>query len=72
MIKVRLYQILHDKRMSQIQLSNKTGLSRNTISALSRGDTKMILLSTIDSLCNALDCKPCDLIEYTKDEVKSR
>ena len=68
MIKVMLYEILHDKRMSQLELSIKTGLSRNTISALYRGNTKMILLSTIDSLCNALNCKPCDLIQYSKDQ----
>jgi DNA-binding Xre family transcriptional regulator len=66
MIKFKLYDLLWQKRIKQKELAKGTGLTEDTVSKLVRGD-KDCKLSTIDKICNYIDCKLTDVIEFEKD-----
>ena len=60
--------MLATRKMTSIQLANKIGLSPVTMSILKTGKAKGIRFSTLDALCEALDCQPGDLLEYRAPE----
>lgn len=66
MIKFKLHDLLWQKRLKQKDLASGASLTEDTVSKLVRGD-KDCKLSTIDKICNYLDCKISDIIEFEKD-----
>lgn len=66
MIKFKLHDLLWQMRVTQKELSEKTGLAESTISKLVRGEEDC-KLSTIDKICTYLQCKITDVIEFEKD-----
>ena len=60
--------MLAKRKMTSIQLANKIGLSPVNLSILKTGKAKGIRSSTLDALCEALDCQPGDLLEYRAPE----
>ncbi len=67
MITVNVDVMLARRKMSSGELSQKVGISPANISILKTGKAKAIRFSTLDALCEALDCQPGDILEYTKD-----
>lgn len=67
-VRILLYKLLHENRMTISKLSEITGISRNTISELYHERSKMLRLDTIAKICTALECTPNDLIEIVKEE----
>ncbi|WP_281261529.1 helix-turn-helix domain-containing protein [Chitinophaga niastensis] len=55
------------RKMSLNELSEKVGLTLANLSILKTGKAKAIRFSTLESICNVLDCQPGDLLEYTKE-----
>lgn len=66
MIDCRLYIILHERKMTQLELVKMTGLSQTTISALVSGKSKQIRYDTLDRICKALEVTPGDVLHYKK------
>ena len=66
MIVCRLYIILHERKMTQLELVKMTGLSQTTISALVSGKSKQIRYDTLDRICKALEVTPGDILHYKK------
>ena len=66
MIDCRLYIILHERKMTQLELVKMTGLSQTTISALVSGKSKQIRYDTLDRICRALEVTPGDILHYKK------
>lgn len=64
MINIRLDYLLLDRRMKLKELSEATGLAVNNLSILKTNKARAIRFSTLDKLCEALNCKPGDLLEY--------
>lgn len=64
MINVRLDYVLLDKRMKLKDLSKKTGIAVNNLSILKTNKARAIRFSTLNAICEALDCKPGDLLEH--------
>ena len=60
--------MLAKRKMTSIQLANKIGLSPVNLSILKTGKATGIRFSTLDALCEALDCQPGDLLEYRAPE----
>lgn len=56
------------RKMSSRELSQKVGISEANLSILKTGKAKAIRLTTLDSLCKALECQPGDLLEYIPDQ----
>ena len=53
--------------MSVTELSERVGITMANISILKNGKAKAIKLSTLNSICKALDCQPGDILEYVED-----
>lgn len=71
MIRMNLHIRLAEKRMSQKELSEKTGIGKNTISRYCNDTFEKIDKEHIDILCKFFNCKVEDLIEYVPGDEKS-
>ena len=56
--------MLARRKMSSGELAQKIGISAANLSILKTGKAKAIRFSTLESICQALDCQPGDLLEY--------
>lgn len=63
MLKTRLHILMAEKRINQQELSNATGIGKNTISRYYNDSYEKINKKDIDILCNFFDCTPNDLFE---------
>ncbi len=64
-IRINLDVLLAKRKMSVTELSEKVGITMANISILKNGKAKAIRWSTLESICQALDCQPGDILEYT-------
>lgn len=55
------------RKMSLNELSERVGLTLGNLSILKTGKAKAVRFTTLDSICEALQCQPGDLLEF-KDE----
>jgi DNA-binding Xre family transcriptional regulator len=62
-----LYASRHGQRVTYDWLAERTGLSRATIESLASRPSYDTRLSTIDKLCNALNCQLDEILEFTLD-----
>jgi putative transcriptional regulator len=53
--------------MSLNELSDKVGLNLSNLSILKTGKAKAIRFTTLESICEVLECQPGDILEYQKD-----
>ena len=67
MIRINLDVMLAKRKMSVTTLSEKVGLTMANVSLLKNGKVKAIKLSTLNKICEVLDCQPGDVLEYRKD-----
>lgn len=56
--------MLAKRKMSVTELSEKVGITLANISVLKNGKAKALKISTLQKLCEALECQPGDLLEY--------
>jgi putative transcriptional regulator len=56
--------MLAKRKMSVTQLTEKVGITMANLSILKNGKAKAVRLSTLESICKALDCQPGDILEY--------
>lgn len=68
MYKLNVKNLLDAKGKTQYWLSKQTGISANNVSKIYNGETVNIRLDTINKLCEALKCTPCEL--FIKDDTK--
>lgn len=58
--------MLAKRKMSVTELAEKVGITMANISVLKNGKAKAIRFSTLEAICNALECQPGDVLEYKK------
>ena len=68
MIIVNLDVQLAKKKMKLGELADIIGITNANLSILKTGKAKAIRFSTLNSICQALDCQPGDILEFTDDE----
>jgi len=56
--------MLAKRKMSVTELAGKVGITKANISVLKNGKAKAIRFSTLEAICEALDCQPGDILEY--------
>jgi putative transcriptional regulator len=64
---VNLDVMMAKRKMSLNELSETVDLTLANLSILKTGKAKAIRFSTLESICNALDCQPGDLLEFVKE-----
>ena len=67
MIKNNIPVQMAEKRMNIQKLSEKSGISRTTLSKIYNDKATRIDFSTLNALCWALECSIGDLLEYIPD-----
>ena len=60
--------MLAKRKTSVTELSEKVGITLANISVLKNGKAKALKISTLQKLCEALECQPGDLLEYREGE----
>ena len=63
-IAVKLDDLLHDRRMTLTELADRVGMTLANLSILKTGKARAIRFSTLDAICQALECQPGDLLEF--------
>ena len=63
MLKLRIKAI----KMRSKELAEIIGITKANLSILKSGKAKAIRFSTLEAICNALDCQPSDILEYIND-----
>src|SRR5687767_8520258 len=68
-ITVKLDDVLHARRMSLTELSEKVDITLANLSILKTGKARAIRFSTLEAICSALDCQPGDVLEFLPDNA---
>ncbi|KUO50897.1 MAG: Cro/Cl family transcriptional regulator [Sphingomonadales bacterium BRH_c42] len=63
-IVVKLDDLLHARRMTLTDLSERVGLTLANLSILKTGKARAIRFSTLEAICRELDCQPGDVLGY--------
>ncbi|MGY3766743.1 helix-turn-helix domain-containing protein [Vagococcus vulneris] len=63
-IQVNIDVMLAKRKMSVTDLANHVGITMANISILKNGKAKAVKFSTLEKICEALDCQPGDILEY--------
>jgi putative transcriptional regulator len=66
-IVVKLDDLLHAKRMTLTDLSDRIGITLANLSILKTGKAKAMRFSTLEAICTELDCQPGDLLAFEVD-----
>jgi putative transcriptional regulator len=64
---VNLDVMMAKRKMSLSELAQKVDLTLANLSILKTGKAKAIRFSTLEAICQALDCKPGDILDYETD-----
>jgi putative transcriptional regulator len=65
---LRLDRVMADRKMSLNELSEKVGVANVNLSKLKNGKVSAIRFSTLEAICETLNCQPGDILEYQKDK----
>lgn len=66
---VNLDIMLAKRKMSVTELSEKIGITMANVSILKTGKAKAVKFSTLEKICEVLECQPGDILEYKSDET---
>ena len=64
MIVVNLDIMMAKRKISSYELAEKVGITPANLSILKTNKGKAIRFSTLDKICEVLDCKPGDILDY--------
>ena len=65
---VNLDVMMARRKMSLNELSEQVGITLSNLSILKQSKAKAVRFSTLEAICQTLDCQPGDLLEYVPDE----
>ena len=67
---LRLDRVMADRKISLKDLAEQIGIANVNLSKLKTGKISAIRFSTLESLCEVLNCQPGDILEYRRDDCK--
>lgn len=68
MIVVNLDVMLARRKMRSKELAEKIGITEQNLSILKTSKAKAIRFTTLEAICDTLQCQPGDILEYHTDE----
>jgi putative transcriptional regulator len=66
-IVVNVDVMMAKRKMSSQELAEKIGITQANLSILKTGKAKAVRFSTLEAICQVLDCQPGDILEYKED-----
>ena len=67
MIVINLDVMLAKRKMSSLELANRIGITQANLSILKTGKAKAVRFSTLERICDELDCQPGDILEFKRE-----
>ena len=67
-IAVKLDELLHARRMTLTELASEIDITLANLSILKTGKARAIRFSTLEAICEVLNCQPGDLLEFHPDD----
>lgn len=64
---ITLDRVLLDRKVSSRELANAIGLSETNLSLMKSGKIKGVRFSSLNAICEYLDCQPGDIIAFAPD-----
>ena len=64
---LRLDRVMADRKISLNELSEKVGIANVNLSKIKTGKISAIRFSTLEAICDTLNCQPGDILEYKKE-----
>lgn len=71
-IVINIDVMLAKRKMSVTELAERIGITMANLSILKNAKAKAVRLSTLEAICQALDCQPGDILEYRPDREPGR
>ena len=68
---LRLDRVMADRKMSLNELSERVGVANVNLSKLKNGRVSAIRFSTLEAICDVLDCQPGDILEYKQPDPEA-
>ena len=65
---LRLDRMMADRKISLNELAQKDGIANVNLSNIKTGKVSAIRFSTLNAICDVLDCQPGDILEFQRDE----
>ena len=65
---LRLDRMMADRKISLNELAAKVGIANVNLSNIKTGKVSAIRFTTLDAICDVLDCQPGDILEYKRIE----
>jgi putative transcriptional regulator len=62
---INLDVMIAKRKMRSNELANAIGITEQNLSILKTGKAKAVRLSTLDAICQHLECQPGDILEYS-------
>ena len=69
---VKLDDMLYARRMTLTELAEKVDITLANLSILKTGKAKAIRFSTLEAICETLDCQPGEILEYRPEPSKHK
>ena len=69
---VKLDDLLHSRRMTLTELSEKVGVTIANLSILKTGKARAVRFSTLEAICAALECQPGDILRFQPGEAEDK
>lgn len=67
---LRLDRVMADRKISVNELAHRVGIANVNLSKIKTGKISAIRFSTLNAICDILDCQPGDILEFQKDNKK--
>lgn len=71
-IEIHLDRILVERKMTLVELSRRVGVTNVNLSKLKTGKVNGIRFSTLEAICDVLDCQPGDIMEFRRDSDEEK
>jgi putative transcriptional regulator len=68
---VNLDVMMARRKISLSELAEKVDITLSNLSILKTGKAKAIRFSTLEKICEVLDCQPADILEFVKENKSS-
>lgn len=65
---LRLDRVMADRKISLKDLAEQVGIANINLSKIKTGKVSAIRFSTLNAICEALDCQPGDILKYVKND----
>jgi putative transcriptional regulator len=65
---VNLDVMMARRKISLSELAEKVDITLSNLSILKTGKAKAIRFSTLEKICEVLDCQPADILEFVKEK----